>query len=169
MKLANWFLVLLVFALLGSVAIPRYVPESFRPDLFVIMMVFVAICAPRDEALPLCWLIGLAKDLVSGEPLGGYAVLHLAAGFAILRARDATNTRLVVVQALLGFLAALGTESLHFLIASARARLRPTYGDLRTLVMASLLTALLAPICVWALRRFTARLRLRRRYRFGTG
>ena len=169
MKLANWFTALLVFALLGSVAIPRYVPEPFRPDLFVIMTLFAAICAPRDEALPLCWLTGLAKDLVSDGPLGAYAVLHLAAGFAILRARDTTNTRLIIAQALLGFLAALGTESLHFSIASARARLYPTSGDLRTLAMTSLLTALLAPICVSALRRFTARLGLRRRYRFGTG
>ena len=169
MRRSSWLLALAVLAVLGSVAVPRHIPEVFRPDLFLLLVVFSASRAPRQRAPALCWLIGLAKDLLSAGPLGGYALLYLAAGFAILRVRQSANTRVFLVQALTAFLAAFATEGLHFLMVSVGEGFAIASGDVRTLFMSSLFTALLAPLCFWSLERFTMRRGPGREYRFGTG
>lgn len=169
MRWSKRLLALAAFALLGSVAIPRHVPEPFRPDVFAILLVFAAIRAPRREVFLLCWLTGLAKDLLAGGPPGGYALLYAAAAYAILRARRLANSNIAPVQGGLGFLAALGTESLYCAAACMQARTLPASGDLRTLLTTALLTGLLTPGCVWLLDRIAGRPGLQREYHFGSG
>jgi len=79
----SWLLTLMVVALLACGPLPRHVPPAWRPDLFVILVAFAALRAPagrETDALVLCWLTGLAKDLLSAGPVGQYALLCLAAG-----------------------------------------------------------------------------------------
>ena len=85
MRVGSWLLALAVVALLACGPLPRYIPPAWRPDIFVILVVFAALRAEpgRDgDALALCWLTGLAKDLLSSGPVGQYALLYLAAGAA---------------------------------------------------------------------------------------
>ncbi len=168
MKLGNWCLVFLGLSLLGSTAVPCYLPEALRPDLFVVMTVFLAVRAPTSEALPLCWFTGLGKDLLSGGPLGGYALLYLTVGLAMLWVRSSPGARSALAYAVLGCLAYLVTESVYLGVASAHAGVWPAGRALRALLTASLVTAGLTPVCVWGLDRLGGWLGTRKRYRFGS-
>jgi len=147
MRRGSWLLILLLFCLVGPVAVPRYVPGFLRPDCFIIMLVLVAVHAPDKQALGLCWLSGFARDLMSGGALGAYALLYLVAGFAIVRLRSTTNLRPFLVQAATGFLAAFGIELVYFTVAFLRSSAWPAADIVRILFTASLATGILAAVC----------------------
>ena len=165
MKWGNWSLVLIMFCLLGSVALPRYVPGAIRPDCLIILMVFVAVRARGKRALGVCWTLGLVRDMLSGGPLGGYALLYLIAGLAVLRVRATVNLRPVPAQAPVGFLAALAIELAYLAIGSFRSGIWPPAGAVRVLFTASLATGVLIAACAWLL----DRLLIRKRHRFVYG
>jgi len=169
MRLGKWFLLLLLFSLLGSVIIPRYVPESFRPDFFVMLTVFLALQAPRHELLQLCWCTGLAKDLLCGGPLGGYALLCLATGAVVMRFRFSSYARLLLGQIVLGFLAGFLAELAYVAVWSLHALEWPPAGTVGVLLSASLVTGILTPGCLRLLDRLRRWLGIRRRSVFGPG
>lgn len=169
MKWRKWFLIFIGVCLLGSVAVPRYLPGSLRPDVFVIIMVFAAVRAPARQAIALCWLTGLGKDLMSGTSLGAYALLYLLTGLAIIRFRTAANVRLAVTRAAIGFLAALAIESVYLAAAAVRTGDWPTARTASVLVTASLVTGVSTAACAWLLDRVGGWLGIRRRRHFVTG
>ena len=152
MRFGNWFLTLAATALLASVAIPRYTSEAWRPDLFAIMAIFVALRGGVEEALPLCWVTGLVKDLLSAGPLGQYALLYLLAGMAVLHLRSFLNPRVAAVHAALTFSVAFLTESISAW-AGAAAGLWPAPETFRGILTASMVTACLAPLMIGTLDR----------------
>ena len=168
MKWHKWFLIFIAVCLLGSVAVPRYLPGALRPDFFVVVMVFAAVRAPAGQAIGLCWLAGLGKDLFSGASLGVYALLYLLAGLAIIRFRSAANTRLAVTRAAIGFLATLAIESVYLGVAAFRVGEWPTAGTAGVLVTASLVTGVSTAACSWLLEHVGGWLGIKRR-RFATG
>lgn len=111
MRTFPWLIVLLLFALLATTVLPRHLRAEVRPDLFLVLAVFILARVEGPEALALCWGTGLAKDLLSAGPLGLYALLYLVAGLACARLRGAFNTRQVPVYTALAFVGALATEA----------------------------------------------------------
>lgn len=66
---------LLVLSIFGAVVLqaavlPRYVAPYFKPDLLLIIMVFLALRGSYQTGTPLAWLLGLLKDVFSGLYLG---------------------------------------------------------------------------------------------------
>ena len=145
MRVGSWLLALAVVALLACGPLPRHLPPGWRPDLFVILVVFVALRAPAEraaEALALCWMTGLAKDLLSSGPVGQYALLCLAAGAAIGRSRPAWGASSAAAGAALAWAAAFATESVAaWAIGRAGGSLWPMPGAFRGVLSASLVTA----------------------------
>jgi rod shape-determining protein MreD len=164
MRLLNWFMVLLGLALLASVALPRYLPEAARPDLFVIMVVFVLLRAETEEILPLCWVTGLAKDLLSAGPLGEYALLYLILAMVLVRIRSSVNAYFVTTYAGLGFATSFLTDSVYAWTC-ARVGLSLAPGASRALLTAALATGLAAPFLFWAFDGMGGWLRDSRRWR----
>ena len=161
MRFGNWFLTLAATALLASVTIPRYTAEAWRPDLFAIMAIFVALRGGTEEVLPLCWVTGLVKDLLSAGPLGQYALLYLLAGMAILHLRSFLNARMAAVHAGLAFSIAFLTESISAWAGAAFGLWSPS-GTLRGILTAAIVTACLAPLVIGTLDRMGKWLGVRR-------
>jgi len=55
---------------LQTAVLPVYLEKSFRPDLLLIIMVFVALRGSFEAGIPLSWSLGLLKDVFSGLYLG---------------------------------------------------------------------------------------------------
>jgi rod shape-determining protein MreD len=161
MRSGSWLLALVIVALLACGPLPRYVPPGWRPDLFVILVAFVALRAQpgrASEALALCWMTGLAKDLLSAGPVGQYALLYLAAGAALARVRPALGARSAAAGAALAWAAAFATETLaSWAIGREGGRLWPAAGAFRGVLSASLLTACVAWACFRGLDRLLRR------------
>jgi rod shape-determining protein MreD len=148
MRVGSWLLALAVVALLACGPLPRHVSPVWRPDLFVILVAFAALRAPPgrdDDALALCWMTGLAKDLLSSGPVGEYALLYLAAGAVIGRMRPAVDVRSAATGAGLAWAAAFTTECVAaWAVGREGGRLWPMPGAFRGLLSASLVTACVA-------------------------
>ena len=168
MRLHNWALVFIVFALAATVALPRYVSGQMRPDAFIIMIVFISVRATRKQALALCWATGLARDIISGGPLGAYALIYLASGFIIMRVRATTNLNMAPTRAVVGFLAAFLAEWLHAAATGRCTGLWPTAGATNLLLSASLVTGIATALCAWILDRNGKWLGIRGRHSFIT-
>ena len=168
MKLHNWALVFIVFALAATVALPRYVSGPVRPDCFIVMIVFLSVRAPRRQALALCWATGLARDIVSGGPLGAYALIYLASGLIIVRARAMTNLNMAPTRAAVGFFAAFLAEWIHAAATGRSAGPWPTAGTTNLLLTASLITGICTALCAWILDRNGKWLGIRGRHGFIT-
>jgi rod shape-determining protein MreD len=162
MRTGGWLLALAVGALLACGPLPRWAAPGWRPDLFLILTVYAALRAPPGRAasaLALCWMTGLAKDLLSAGPVGQYALLYLAAGAAIARVRPALGARSAAAGAALAWAAAFATESVAaWAVGRDSGRLWPSSGAFRGVLSASLVTACVA----WPLFRCLDRLLFRK-------
>ncbi len=168
MRLSKWLLLVLGACLIQSVVAPRYLPGAFRPELLLVMAMFLTIRAPAEEVLPLCWLTGLARDMLSAGPPGAYALIYLIVGLALLRMRPSLNVRFIPVEAALGFVVCLAVESAYFAAACLRGGMAPPPGTVRALLIMSLATACLTPICFRALDRLRGWLGMQRRHSLGS-
>jgi len=148
MRAGGWLLVLAVVALLACGPLPRHVSPAWRPDLFVILAAFAALRAPPGQdadALALCWMTGLAKDMLSSGPVGQYALLYLAAGAVMVRMRPALDARSAATGVALAWAAAFTTEcAAAWAVGRERGRLWPMTGAFRGVLSASLVTACVA-------------------------
>ena len=148
MRVGSWLVVLVVVALLACGPLPRHVSPAWRPDLFVILVAYAALRVPPGQdadALALCWMTGLAKDLLSAGPAGQYALLYLAAGAVIGRMRPALDARSAASGAALAWAAAFTTECVAAWAAGREGgRLWPSAGAFRGVLSASLVTACVA-------------------------
>lgn len=144
------FLVLLLLALPIPALLPRALPPGWRPDCFAFLFLLAALCSRSEEALPLVWGVGLAKDLLSAGPLGQYALMYMAAGYVLLRVRDVLTVRTIPVRAALAFLMVLLTESISTLL---NAGFHPRPIEMQQVLLGAVVTAVLAPLILRYLER----------------
>jgi rod shape-determining protein MreD len=151
MRTGSWLLALAIAALLACNLLPRCVPAGWRPDLFAVLVALVALRAEPgrgSDTLALCWMTGLAKDLLSAGPVGQYALLYLAAGVALGRVRPALGARSAMAGAALTWVGALATEGVAaWALGREGSRLWPAPGAFHGVVSASFATACLAWPC----------------------
>jgi len=62
--------------------------ENCTPDLFLLLVIFLALYADKEQALLCAWIAGLARDISSAGRLGFHALLFMGAAFLIIRVRD---------------------------------------------------------------------------------
>lgn len=64
------FLVVLAMVLLQASVLPQYLATPYKPDLLLVLMVFLAMRAPVATSLPAAYGLGLLKDSLGGLFLG---------------------------------------------------------------------------------------------------
>ena len=169
MPFTNWLILLLGAVLLSTAVFPVALPAPLRPDLFALLLIFLALRSRKDHLLQTCWLLGLLKDIVSGTHLGATALIYLLAAVALLRLRRVLNTRTLRARILLGFAVPLATELLLLAPALIHPNLTILSAIGNTLLPSALLTAALTPLALALLDPLRPRLGLRRRAVFGLG
>ena len=75
---------LLVAIVLQVGVLPVFVLPAFKPDLLLVIMVFMALRGPSGLGAPLAWLLGALSDVFSGLYLGLNAVAYLIV-FMVIR------------------------------------------------------------------------------------
>ncbi len=60
----------LVVVLLQTSVLPHYLISLYKPDLLLVLMVFLALRAPLATSLPAAYGLGLLKDCLSGLYFG---------------------------------------------------------------------------------------------------
>lgn len=83
--------------LLETSVLPHYLTPLFKPDLLLILMVFLALRSPLATSLPAAYGLGLLKDCLSGLYLGLNAFSFLVVYLVLKLLSD----RLYVQNALL--------------------------------------------------------------------
>lgn len=90
-------LILLVLALIQTSVLPHYLATPYKPDLLLVLMVYLALRAPVSTSLPAAYGLGLFKDSLGGLYLGlnGFSFLVI---YLVLKA---LSDRLYVRSAML--------------------------------------------------------------------
>lgn len=104
--------VILLALILQTSVIPVFVRPSFKPDLLLVIMVFIALRTSFQIGAPLSWLIGILNDVTSGLYLGLQAASFLAVFMIIKNISD----RLYADSAILFVLAVAGVTFACFTI-----------------------------------------------------
>jgi rod shape-determining protein MreD len=103
------------FLVLASIVIqvsliPVFVRPPFKPDLLLVIMVFIALRGSSKSGAPLAWLLGLLNDVCSGLYLGLNAATFLISYLVIKSLSD----RLYADSAILFVLAVAGVTLAGF-------------------------------------------------------
>lgn len=115
-KIAGLIIILLAVVIQVSI-LPFFISTDFKPDLLLIIAVYIALRSSFDIGAPLTWLIGLLKDLFSGLYLGLNAFTFLLLFFVIKSSSDrlyAESGELFIVAV---SLATIGNISLSMLLS----------------------------------------------------
>ena len=157
---------ILAYVVLGLQAgMSAYVQfRGAAPNLVLLAMLFIVLCAPRDAALLGAFGLGLMQDLLTQQPLGLYAFAYgliamlVSSGQSVLR-RDhpVTHVSMALVGSVIcsililvhGWIRAPGpARNVDGLPMLSAVRVSPT-----VLLYQTLYTALLAPLVLGALMR----------------
>lgn len=83
------FVVLVVTSIVVQVSLlPVFILTPFKPDLLLVIMVFLALRASFEVGAPLAWLLGMFDDVFSGLFLGLNAATFLISFLVIKRVLD---------------------------------------------------------------------------------
>lgn len=70
MGLLKWSLLILGLVVVQTSVLPHYLVAPYKPDMLLVLMVFLALRAPVSVSLPASYGLGLLKDCLSGIYLG---------------------------------------------------------------------------------------------------
>ena len=77
-KTLKLFSLIVLFLLLQTVVFPRYLEAAFKPDLLIIIAVYLGLQDPSRWGWCLAFLTGLVQDCYSGLYLGLHGFVYLA-------------------------------------------------------------------------------------------
>ncbi|MDD2540270.1 MAG: rod shape-determining protein MreD [Desulfuromonadaceae bacterium] len=92
--------------------LPVFIRPPFKPDLLLVIMVFLALRESFEVGAPLAWLLGLLNDVFSGLYLGLNAATFLISFFVIKSVSD----RLYADSAILFVLTVAGVTLAGFTV-----------------------------------------------------
>lgn len=72
-----FLLLIAIIVLLQSSVLPFFIAQPFKPDLLLILMVFVALRFSLEQGALLAWGLGLLKDTFGGLYMGLHAFIFL--------------------------------------------------------------------------------------------
>ena len=157
-------LIPVLFGLLGVVVtnLPFSVLGNWIPSPLYALMPIYFWCLVRPDLMTPGWafLIGVAHDVISGEPPGIWAAAFVATYAAIDKQRDAF-AGLSGLGAILGFATAtLVACSAHYVIFSLyRWQMMPVTGSIKELAVTSILYIPVVVVLAYVHRRFVGPLR----------
>ena len=111
--------VVLVAVVFQTAVLPIHVATPFKPDLLLIIMVYLALRSSFELGTPLAWLLGLLKDVFSGLYLGLNAFSFLLVFLVIKSVADrlyAESGLLFVVTVVVATLVAVTANLLLLLM-----------------------------------------------------
>lgn len=123
--------ILLAVILQGAV-LPVYVVNNFKPDLLLVITVFLALRGSYGGGAPLAWLLGLVKDSLSGLYLGLNAFTFLIIFLVIKSVSDrlyAESGFLFVVTVTVASLACVTADLLLLMMFTKTPGIAYTMGD----------------------------------------
>lgn len=85
---------------------PMRIGEAM-PDLVLPAVLFIALAAPRNAALIGCLILGLARDLAMGTPLGMYGLSYGLVALAVTGIRDSFDPRYPIARLILALMGSL--------------------------------------------------------------
>src|SRR5687767_10722339 len=103
-----------------------------RPDLVLLVVIFIAIHAPRDAALLGAFGIGLIKDVTTLSPLGLYAIAYSLVGMFTVSTQELVYRAHPVTHVVLGFAGSFlagGVVLIHGWIKSPPAPMGELFGS----------------------------------------
>ena len=90
--------------------LPVFIRPSFKPDLLLVIMVFVALRGSFESGAPLAWILGMLNDVCSGLFLGLNAATFLISFLVIKSVSD----RLYAESSFLFVLTVVGVTFFNF-------------------------------------------------------
>jgi len=138
---------------LQSTVLPIFLASSFKPDLLLVLMVFIALRGSFHEGLPLAWLLGLFKDVFSGLYLGlnafSFVVIFLTIKSVSERLYAESGT-LFVISVGLASLACFSLNLLLLILFTSTPGIAYSMGaDLIPHLLVTSFAASLAPLLPW--------------------
>ena len=129
-----------------------------RPDFVLMAAIFIALNAPRDQALLGCFVLGLLRDLLAGgTPLGLMALVYGLVGMFVISTQEIVYREHFLTHFSLGLAGGLLSGAVVFLhgciyswLHAAHKLPRPSVGPL---ISGAIYTAILAPILLLAMQR----------------
>jgi rod shape-determining protein MreD len=110
-RAALLLLILVVAALVTQISLlPVFIRPAFKPDLLLVIMVFIALRGSFEAGAPLAWTLGMLDDVCSGLYLGLNATTFLVSFFVIRSVSD----RLYADSAILFILTVIGVTTTCF-------------------------------------------------------
>ena len=132
-----------------------------RPDLILLAVIFIALNAPRDQALLGSFGIGLVTDLVTVGPLGLYALSYSIVGMFVVSAQELVSRSHPVTHFAVGLAGGL----LAGVMVLIHGWIKGPGTSISVMLGSALYTAVLAPVVLGLLQllrgafAFTARRR----------
>jgi rod shape-determining protein MreD len=83
-----FFCIVLASIVIQVSLLPVFVRPSFKPDLLLVIMVFIALRVSFELGAPLAWLLGMLNDVFSGLYLGLNAATFLISFLVIKSVSD---------------------------------------------------------------------------------
>lgn len=119
------------------------------PSVALLVVIFIALNAPRDAALLACFVIGALQDITTLTPLGLYALAYSLVGMFVVSTHDVVSSNHPATHFSMAFVGALVMGAVIYLHGLVRG---PAVG-LPGLFESALYTAILAPIVLGLLTR----------------
>jgi len=148
----RWFPVILlayiVIALQAGIAGEVRI-HGFGPNLPLLVVVFVALSAPREPALLACVLIGAMQDLGTREAPGLYALSYGLVGWLIAGMQNVVYREHPLTHTMLVLIGGLFTGAIIWI----HGRLTAQRVSITLLLGTAIYTAVLATPAIWAMQR----------------
>ncbi len=105
-----FFCLVLASIVIQMALLPVFVRPPFKPDLLLVIMVFIALRGSFEAGAPLAWLLGMLNDVCSGLYLGLNAATFLIS-FLVIKS---VSSRLYADSAILFVLTVAGVTLAGF-------------------------------------------------------
>ena len=160
LRIMRWFpFFILAYIALGiQFGLSGYGILLNRPNLVLVVAIFVAVSAQRNAAVLACLLLGLTQDLLTHQsPLGLTAFAYGLIGLVVVNTQEIVDRNHFLTHIFLGLLGGLLYGMIVYLHGWIYNMIHPaqklTHASIGSLVLAAFYTALLAPFVMGLLRR----------------
>mgnify|MGYP001809585743 FL=1 len=125
--------------LLQTSVLPQYLVALYKPDLLLILMVFLALRAPVSTSLPAAYGLGLLKDCLSGLYLGLNAFSFLLVYLVLKTLSDRLYVQNALLLVLTVSLSTFATMLINALLLSIFSEAAGIFSSLMTALIPHLL------------------------------
>lgn len=111
-------LLILFVAVLQTSILPQYLALPYKPDLFLVLMVYLAMRSPIVASLPAAYGLGLLKDSISGIYLGLNAFSFLVVYLVLKAMSDRLYVQSPVLFVLIVSCATVSVMAINLILLS---------------------------------------------------